>query len=216
MRAEVFGGGLRGVMEHDHDAHALTPLRVGHADDRAMGERGYDQVGMSDIADAAAIGPSALYRHYTGKQDMLRGVIADNLAPLGTLLAELDLAAEGAARMAAVSMDHPRNGVLWQREAHHLTPDDLKEVRAGVDRTAHLVSGELDPRRADLLSWAVLSVLASPSFHSVHLHRPDYEKTLTELVGRVLDTSLPPSDRATGHRNGARVAPGFTTGGIAD
>ncbi|WP_236795008.1 TetR/AcrR family transcriptional regulator [Amycolatopsis sp. GM8] len=161
-------------------------------------ERGYDQVGMSDIAEAVAIGPSALYRHYAGKQDLLRDVVIDNLAPLGNLLEELDLAAGGAARMAGVSLDHARSGVLWQREARHLPPEDLTELRAGVRRTAHLLAsllrqrrGDLDPRHADLLSWAALSVLSSPSFHTADLPRPGYDHVLAELVDRVLELSLP-------------------------
>jgi AcrR family transcriptional regulator len=161
-------------------------------------ERGYDQVGMSDIAEAAAIGPSALYRHYTGKQDLLRDVIVDNLAPLGNLLEDLDLTAGDAARMATLSLDHSRSGILWQREARHLTPDDLKEVRTGVHRTAKLLAemlrrrrDDLDPRRGDFLSWAALSVLASPSFHAVDLPRPEYDDVLAGLVDEVLTIPLP-------------------------
>ena len=37
--------------------------------------RGYANVAMGDVAEAVAIGPSALYRHFRGKQDLLATVV---------------------------------------------------------------------------------------------------------------------------------------------
>ncbi len=41
--------------------------------------RGYAGVGMGDVAEAVAIGPSALYRHFRGKQDLLAAVVGGAL-----------------------------------------------------------------------------------------------------------------------------------------
>ena len=40
-------------------------------------ERGYEQVSIADVADVANIGPSALYRHFSGKTDLLYAAIED-------------------------------------------------------------------------------------------------------------------------------------------
>ena len=37
--------------------------------------KGYANVAMGDVAEAVAIGPSALYRHFRGKQDLLATVV---------------------------------------------------------------------------------------------------------------------------------------------
>ena len=44
--------------------------------------KGYANVAMGDVAEAVAIGPSALYRHFRGKQDLLATVVG---AALDTL-----------------------------------------------------------------------------------------------------------------------------------
>src|SRR5260370_23606333 len=44
--------------------------------------KGYAAVGMGDVAEAVAIGPSAFYRHFRGKQDLLAAVVGDALSTL--------------------------------------------------------------------------------------------------------------------------------------
>ena len=44
--------------------------------------KGYANVAMGDVAEAVAIGPSALYRHFRGKQDLLATVVEAALATL--------------------------------------------------------------------------------------------------------------------------------------
>jgi AcrR family transcriptional regulator len=39
---------------------------------RLMSERGYDAISIGDIADAANVGRSTFYAHFTGKDDLLR------------------------------------------------------------------------------------------------------------------------------------------------
>lgn len=50
--------------------------------------KGYAKVGMGEVAEAVAIGPSALYRHFRGKQDLLVTVIDDAMRTLEQVLAE--------------------------------------------------------------------------------------------------------------------------------
>src|SRR5690349_13693927 len=42
---------------------------------RLVMERGYDQVSVADIADAANVGRSTFYAHFTDKDDLLRSGI---------------------------------------------------------------------------------------------------------------------------------------------
>ncbi|WP_165034652.1 TetR/AcrR family transcriptional regulator [Candidatus Protofrankia californiensis] len=162
--------------------------------------RGYDQIGMTDLAEAVAIGPSALYRHFSGKQDLLREVIAGGMAPIRHLLDDLDLAdrSTASARLAALCLDECHIGVLWQREARHLTPDDHALLRAEVREIGRRLTDrvraarpEFDTHTADLVTWATLAVLMSPSFHHLDLSRPAYDELLAELADLVLDTPLP-------------------------
>ncbi|MCR6486285.1 TetR/AcrR family transcriptional regulator [Amycolatopsis sp. OK19-0408] len=151
--------------------------------------RGYPHVGMGDIAEAVAIGPSALYRHFRGKQELLAEVVRDALGALaGTDLAEL----------AAGTLDRRGVGVLWQRESRHLEPAERRRVGEPLVRQAERLAGALRDRRrelsadqADLLGWAVLGVLVSVSFQRVDLPRPAYDELMTTLAGTVADVVLP-------------------------
>ncbi len=52
-------------------------------------ERGYERVGMSEIAEAVAVRPSAIYGHFAGKQDLLYNVILAEFTPARALIADL-------------------------------------------------------------------------------------------------------------------------------
>ena len=52
--------------------------------------KGYAAVGMGDVAEAVAMGPSALYRHFRGKQDLLAAVVGDALNTLDDAITEAE------------------------------------------------------------------------------------------------------------------------------
>ena len=52
-------------------------------------ERGYERAGMSEIAEAVAVRPSAIYGHFAGKQDLLYNVILAEFTPARALIADL-------------------------------------------------------------------------------------------------------------------------------
>lgn len=161
--------------------------------------RGYDQVGMGELADAVSIGPSALYRHFSGKQHLLREVITDGLAPLRQLVDELELTDRSAlGRLSALALDERQVGVLWQREARHLAPEDHARLRAQVRAVGSRFTDrvldarpELGPHAADVIAWSTIAVLMSPSFHRLGLPRPAYDELLASLAATVVDTPLP-------------------------
>ncbi|MEV8372143.1 TetR family transcriptional regulator [Kribbella sp. NPDC056861] len=161
--------------------------------------RGFDQIGMSDIAEAVSIGPSALYRHFSGKQDLLFEVIQDGLVPVREGLETLDLRDRETAltQLAQLTMDHRQLGVLWQREARQLSEENHAQIRDEIRATGRLVveqvriaRPELSQQATVLIGWAMVSVLSSNSFHRLELPRPQYEELLRELFETVLDTPI--------------------------
>jgi AcrR family transcriptional regulator len=163
-------------------------------------KHGYAKVGMSDLADAVGVAPSALYRHFAGKQDLLANVLAAGSAPVHDLVLGLDLAspAAAAAGLASCALDHRRMGLMWRREARDLTIDAyqslrdvIQEIIQGLTAYVRSVRADVPDLAADLLAWSILAVLTSPSFHHLDLPRPVYEELLAELIAAVLDTDLP-------------------------
>lgn len=175
---------------------------------------GYPHVGMSDIAAAVAIGPSALYRHFTGKRELLAEVVRDAFGTIRATLAGLDDPEEVPGSLARSMLDRRGLGVLWQREARHLEPAareplraDLGAVAGYVTELAHRRRPELDATGADLLAWAVLGALMSVSYHRVQLPRAEYLGLLGELADAVLGTGLP----ASGTSRTAAASPAKST-----
>ncbi|TWG07465.1 TetR/AcrR family transcriptional regulator [Saccharopolyspora dendranthemae] len=162
---------------------------------------GFDQVGMSDIAEAVGVGSSALYRHFAGKQQLLTHVVLDELHPFTEITADTGDVEQVVARLAAAALDHRQLGVLWQRESRRL-PDErrdvlraeLREVARGLTRLAHAFQPGLDDADARFRAWCMFSVLTSPSYHQVQLSRREFEGLLGEMV--VIIGHRPPHDLA--------------------
>jgi AcrR family transcriptional regulator len=161
--------------------------------------RGYEHVAMGDIADAVAVGSSALYRHFPGKLQLLVEVVRAGIEPMGRSVDQLDLAEPGTAlpALARISLDHRAVGVLFQREVRHLAGPERKaltgEVVAVGRRLAERVGAvrpELAAPERDLLAWSMLAVVLSPSYHQLELPRADYEQLLARLAALVLGARL--------------------------
>ncbi|MFF7250815.1 TetR/AcrR family transcriptional regulator [Embleya sp. NPDC008237] len=163
--------------------------------------RGYADVGMSDIAEAVGMGPSALYRHFRSKQHLLMQVVLDGVAPVREALARSAVEDPDTVLRAvvAVTLDHREVGVLWQREGRLLPAAERAEVRREIRAVTAVVAGlirdarpRLSPEQAELLAWCGLGVLLSPSFHRIELPRPEYVRLLVEL-GRAA-VAAPPAE----------------------
>ncbi|MBH0776917.1 TetR/AcrR family transcriptional regulator [Nocardia bovistercoris] len=158
--------------------------------------RGYAKVGMGEVAEAVGIGPSALYRHFRGKQDLLGTVVGE---AMGVMTDELAVAAPDdiARRLAVLGLEHRHVGVLWQREARHLDADRLAELRAATERIGARLAELLARRRpeltadeAALLAWCALAVTTSVSFHRLAPPEPGFTALLTELVTETIDAPI--------------------------
>jgi AcrR family transcriptional regulator len=126
--------------------------------------RGYAQVSMADVADAVAVRPSALYRHFRGKDDLLYQAVH---ATLDAVRADVHAMA-GSRPLAETALDHRRIGVLWQRESRHLSPAARQRLRATLVDIAAQVAAFVARRRPDLgeadrdlLAWACLGAAVS-------------------------------------------------------
>ncbi|GAA5069262.1 TetR/AcrR family transcriptional regulator [Nocardia callitridis] len=169
--------------------------------------RGYSNVSMRDIAAAVAIGPSALYRHFRTKKDLLEAVVSDAMTSLQKALdtSRDNPTIDAIGALTTAQHEGRAVGVLWHREARHLTDSAQQELRQRIrDVTGQIDAAlrqrrpELDQRQADFLAWAVLGVATSISFHTVEVPAGLF----TELVHAVAETAIPPLHSGTFHPGG--------------
>lgn len=168
--------------------------------------RGYARVGMSDIAEATNVGASAIYRHFSGKSELLDAAIRAGIARYAEVL---DQAAESQGEpqqrlrtvlrlLAESAVELRRHGVLWQRDARNLPEADQRALREILSATARQLAGfvhaarpELDDAQADELAWCTLGALVSIGFHSQTLPQPAFDELLYDIVTRVAATPMP-------------------------
>jgi len=166
---------------------------------------GYHRVGMEDIASAVGITAGALYRHFSSKQDLLAAAlltVIDEFVDLASAAAPdgIDAVLRSLARRAVERRDR---GPLWQQHARDVSSQQRTVVRRRLRVLAGRISGPLRAARpelsqpdADLLTWAILAVLASPSEHGIALGRPRLEDVLCRGAGALCATRrLPAPDR---------------------
>jgi AcrR family transcriptional regulator len=156
---------------------------------------GYPQVSMRQVAETVGVRPSALYRHVTTKQALLYEAVQDALTRLqDSLEHDQDDPVHG---LATAVLAHRRIGLLWQREARYLTPEQHR--RAG-DQLARAVSPlahqarrhqpQLDAPAAELLGWSAVHALLSTSFQQVQLPDGQYHELLTTIGREVITTEF--------------------------
>jgi AcrR family transcriptional regulator len=164
-----------------------------------FGTRGYENVGMSDIAAAVQVRPSALYRHFPSKESLLGEIVGQSVTELAAVLAAADLTtAAGLRELASYAVGSRAVAALIQRDLPHLSEASRRQVRSRLRQVGALVAERISAARpalgadaADLLAQAVIAVLQSPAFYP--LQRPsEVCSELAVLVGRVVSATLPP------------------------
>ncbi|GAA3311434.1 TetR/AcrR family transcriptional regulator [Streptomyces cinereospinus] len=165
---------------------------------RLFSEVGYTGVSMADIARAVNVQPSALYRHFGGKDALFAAAARESIAPARAALEQpVDFDAMLRA-LAAAAVDSRAAGVLWLREARHAPAQVRSELREEYAQVAALLRArlcqerpDLQEEQADLLAAGILAGLASISFHRIQVSPRRFTKLLYEAVRRVADVSLP-------------------------
>ena len=155
--------------------------------------KGYAQVSMADVAEAVAVGPSALYRHFRSKDDLLFEVVRAALHAIAETVREL----RGPADLAAAALTHRRLGVLWQRESRRLPSERREVLRAELVEISRSVCKFVASRRPDLpeddvevIAWAILAAVTSLSFQRIELETDEYRELLTAIVEDVIRVRL--------------------------
>jgi AcrR family transcriptional regulator len=183
----------------DRRAHILAAAA------RRFWTEGYHQVSMADIAADVGIGASALYRHFRGKQELLLTVLDVQLSRMEELTAR---EADPVAALASVTLEHREFGVLWEREAGHLPDDARRGLRHRLRGLAALVAATIPAAgTADLRSWAILSVLDSPSHHHTDLDPARFSAILRAAAHAVAAVELPDDDAVLPAPSGAGLRP---------
>jgi AcrR family transcriptional regulator len=165
---------------------------------------GYARVGMSDIASAVNVGPSALYRHFRSKSELFVAAAAAAMEPtqIALTMADPELRTPlrvTLRRMAQAAITDRSAGTLWHREARHLPEEDRRRLRGELRDIGRLLAArlrasrrELTATQADLLAWSALAAVASISFHRLQLPAASFESLMYDLLRRVTSAELPP------------------------
>lgn len=191
--------------------------RVVAAATELFAERGYDATGVGDIATSVAMGPATIYQLVGSKQQLLAEVILGSLtAGLEGLMAADIEGERGLEDLAVLAIRHRHLGLLWQRDTRSLTADAQHTARALIRRFATVLTGqirvlrpELSPASADLLAWAMVAVMVSPSLHPVDAAHDEYRRRIAAVLGRIITAPIP-ADLPAGpppDRGGARLLP---------
>lgn len=179
---------------------------------------GYANVSMGDIADAVAIGPSALYRHFRSKEALLATVVGDALVEMQDALgaALSDPTGDIGETLATLCLQNRSTGVLWRREGRYLAADARSELRRQArvigDRIAQLIRRqrcELDENQADLLAWCSLAIAQSISYHRLQLPNAEFTAMLAAMIRAAVGVSVPQLEAlpAVGSERGALRTP---------
>lgn len=169
----------------------------------AFSQAGYHGTSMADIATAVGISSTALYRHFRNKQELLGHCL---MSGLDATVARLDAAAAEDAgghrvfeELVAIALDLRGLPRLWQLEFRNLTAAHRSSVLIRAARLTGYLRRAVRARRpelpdadAELLSWCVLSVAVSPSYHRQQLPTTTFTSVLDAAIVRLLDTELPP------------------------
>ncbi|WP_224165207.1 TetR/AcrR family transcriptional regulator [Arthrobacter sp. StoSoilA2] len=169
-------------------------------------QKGYAQVSMTDVAKAMAVQPSALYRHFPSKAELLREAVVASFQPV---LDSVTQAPDGdleqlIAALGRAVLEHRENGVLWERESRHLPPATRFDIASSIKfaMSSKLQSGShaLPASEADLRAWAMFAVMISVSWNPHRLSRVEEEFQLARLARTVLVMPLPPIEASGNHR----------------
>ncbi|MEV6136760.1 helix-turn-helix domain-containing protein [Nocardia sp. NPDC051990] len=158
---------------------------------------GFARTSISDIAEAVAMGPSALYRHFRSKQKVLTEVVFGSVDRARDQLAEAT--PEDLPAVAARASVRDRGlGVIWHREARYLTPEDRRTVGQRIGQvlahTAALIRArrsELSRADSEFLASAVLAIMTGISFQNIQMPKDRLTRLVERLLVIAVDCELP-------------------------
>ena len=166
-----------------------------------FGDKGYARVSMGDVAGAVNVRPSALYRYFASKQDLLLEVVSRGTqlrleAIRGGAAAGLDVVLANLADGALESRSSTRLWAVEARNADSKAQEALRQdVRALPEEMARVIGRErreVSAAHAHLLAWAALDVVASISFHDHQLPGRALRAELVAMMSRITGVEAGP------------------------
>lgn len=156
---------------------------------RLFHAHGFNAVSAAQIATEVGITAGALYRHFTGKQDLLVHALIDALdAAAVDVTSTSGELGEVIHALTGVAGTARELGGLWTRETRHLDEEHLAVVRrhfvsvfGDVRQRIAEARPDVQPLQADLLTWTTLAILTSISYHRVEIG-PDVVELLEGLA----------------------------------
>lgn len=172
---------------------------------------------MGEVAKAVNVSPSALYRHFAGKPELLIASVVSEMTPFRQIFASVMTASprigpdELADQVAGVAAQVSRLGTLWRQEARSLPPDAYavlrSEIRSTLDQFTALIRAQrpgLSEPDALLLAESTCSALCATSHRSRELSRGEFERVLRDIAGAILNAEpvagAAPARRTGGYR----------------
>lgn len=174
-------------------------------------EHGFDLVGMSDIAEAVAVRPSALYRHFASKDALLTAVLGDTAGQLEAVLESARGGTIHEALRTLVSAARARRSavLLWEREGRGPATDSAESQRLRTLRSAFVdllapAAATSPDRGVHLRASMALAVTLSPATHGVAAPDERFASVLSDMASRLLTTAVEQVDSAEAPVGGAR------------
>ncbi len=141
---------------------------------------GFTQVTMESIATEVGITVGALYRHFSGKQELLDQVMVNEVL---TFEQALRPAQDGSVdELCAVVIDRvleaPGGTAMLLRHLRSLSPEAADVVLDGLRTSTEMLQRALQREHphlstadADLMAWAILAVTGSPALNRVSVRK---------------------------------------------
>ncbi|MEU5979920.1 TetR family transcriptional regulator [Streptomyces sp. NPDC047315] len=215
-------GGPAGAVE---DSHGRAPVRARRPKDRRaiiarvaaelFAERGYAATGVGDIAERVGVTPGAIYRHFSGKEDLLRSVLQDALArfdqaarpalpgPGGVGGGPEERLREVVRSTVDVTLAHPTLVVAYVRDRASLSQEAAGELSAGEaevarlwERAVHEARPAVSPAEARVRKRAVNGVLALLARRAHHPPNPRVAERVTDSLWALLVAPAGPGPAA--------------------
>lgn len=151
-------------------------------------DQGFHEVSVSAIAEAVGIGPSALYRHYRGKHELLVAVLDGALTMFEDATSGAGDWRDCVERLADVAFDDRAFGRMWDRDRGVLTPQERSGFRDRINAVADGIAERLPadaavtaPQRTTI-ALAVLALLWLPARRSPGLTVAERRHTLISVT----------------------------------
>ncbi|MXP21483.1 TetR family transcriptional regulator [Gordonia sp. HNM0687] len=169
---------------------------------------GYAAVAMSDIAAGVGIGPSALYRHYRNKQELLVAAFDEALSRYEAAVRDAGDPFEVAHNVVGIAAESQTLDVLWSRDKGHIGPAARADLRLRIVDVSEALTAAIEKEAvpgavpARVAAWSVLAIVNWPGHKPLPVPPGDRDRMLSAAVRATVESALGPQSTPDA---GARV-----------